>query len=568
LVEGAGIDITVDDGANTITIASTITQYTDEQARDAVGTALVEGAGIDITVDDGADTITIASTITQYTDEQAQDAAAALIQNGTGISWAYNDGLNTLTPTITLAPFSTTDLAEGANLYFTDERVDDRVAVLMNDSASITWTYLDGLNQLFAARAALTGDVTAAANSNATTIADGAVSNAKLADMAAWTYKIRNAGSSGDPSDAALADFTTDTPVSGDFVVGFLDTGEIRKFDVAAFFGGGYTDEQARDAIGTALVEGAGIDITVNDPADTITIASTITQYTDEMAQDAVGAMIDSSLTYVDGTPLLQTTKASTTEVLTGTDAVKAVTADALAALWEEGSAIASAATISVGEGGVFHVTGTTTISDIDFGTDRAGRCVWLIFDSSLTLTHNATTLILPGGADIITLAGSIGLFMSEDGSDNVRCLAFMHSGTPQFGAASQAQMEAGTSVGTTVTPLRQQFHPSAAKFWVKATGNSTTIEVSYNMTSWADTAVGIADGTIATDFSSVDWAGHVNLLGAASNWNTTNTSGCGFTSQAAGTFTVAASQMTEGGTAAANPLDPTAWFVTGLGDQ
>jgi hypothetical protein len=31
-----------------------------------------------------------------------------------------------------------------------------------------------------------------------------------------------------------------------------------------------------------------------------------VTQYTDEAAQDAVGAMVDSSLTYVDGTPLLQ----------------------------------------------------------------------------------------------------------------------------------------------------------------------------------------------------------------------------------------------------------------------
>jgi hypothetical protein len=31
-----------------------------------------------------------------------------------------------------------------------------------------------------------------------------------------------------------------------------------------------------------------------------------VTQYTDEMAQDAVGGMVDSSLTYVDATPLLQ----------------------------------------------------------------------------------------------------------------------------------------------------------------------------------------------------------------------------------------------------------------------
>jgi hypothetical protein len=31
-----------------------------------------------------------------------------------------------------------------------------------------------------------------------------------------------------------------------------------------------------------------------------------VTQYTDELAQDAIGAMVDTSLTYVDGTPLLQ----------------------------------------------------------------------------------------------------------------------------------------------------------------------------------------------------------------------------------------------------------------------
>jgi hypothetical protein len=37
------------------------------------------------------------------------------------------------------------------------------------------------------------------------------------------------------------------------------------------------------------------------------TLTSTITQYTDEMAQDAVGAMIGSSLQYVDATPLLDT---------------------------------------------------------------------------------------------------------------------------------------------------------------------------------------------------------------------------------------------------------------------
>lgn len=43
----------------------------------------------------------------------------------------------------------------------------------------------------------------------------------------------------------------------------------------AAVGGGGYTDEQARDAIGAALVAGTDITITVNDGANTITIDST-----------------------------------------------------------------------------------------------------------------------------------------------------------------------------------------------------------------------------------------------------------------------------------------------------
>ena len=45
----------------------------------------------------------------------------------------------------------------------------------------------------------------------------------------------------------------------------------------AAAGGASYTDEQARDAIGAALVAGSGISVTVNDPGDTITIATAAT---------------------------------------------------------------------------------------------------------------------------------------------------------------------------------------------------------------------------------------------------------------------------------------------------
>lgn len=115
---------------------------------------------------------------------------------------------------------------------------------------------------------------------------------------------------------------------------------------------------------------------------------------------------------------------ATTTETLTGTDTARAVTPDALAALWEQGADVASAGTISLGEGGYFNITGTTTITDIDFATDKAGRKAWVKFAGALTLTHNATTLILPGGANITTAAGDTACFVSE-GTDVVRCVSY-----------------------------------------------------------------------------------------------------------------------------------------------
>lgn len=122
---------------------------------------------------------------------------------------------------------------------------------------------------------------------------------------------------------------------------------------------------------------------------------------------------------------------ATTTEVLTGTDTSKPVTADALAALWEKGADVASSGTISLGEGSLFHITGTTTITDVDFATAKNGRRATLIFDGALTLTHHATTLLLPGGANITTAAGDRCVVVQDSG-DNI----YVESYTKASGAA------------------------------------------------------------------------------------------------------------------------------------
>lgn len=144
-----------------------------------------------------------------------------------------------------------------------------------------------------------------------------------------------------------------------------------------------------------------------------------------------------------DGTPITGASfsAASTTNVLTGTNATRAVTPDALAALWEKGSNIASAGTISIGEGGYHHVTGTTTITDIDWATAKDGRWAWVVFDGALTLTHNATTLVLPTGANITTAAGDRALFI-QDASDNVYCMVYQRAdGTALAGGGNLTQV-------------------------------------------------------------------------------------------------------------------------------
>jgi hypothetical protein len=126
---------------------------------------------------------------------------------------------------------------------------------------------------------------------------------------------------------------------------------------------------------------------------------------------------------------------ASTSDVLTGTDTTKAVTPDALAALWQRGTDIASASPLSLpaGGGGVFTVTGTSTVNGIT--TAHGGRRVALRFSGSLQLTHSAS-FILPGGVNITTAAGDQAEFINDAAQDasgsNWRCVSYLRAnGTP-----------------------------------------------------------------------------------------------------------------------------------------
>lgn len=101
------------------------------------------------------------------------------------------------------------------------------------------------------------------------------------------------------------------------------------------------------------------------------------------------------------------------------------------------GSDIASATTPDIGAaiGDFVNITGTTTITG--FAPATAGFRRLLKFEGVLQLTHHATSMILPTGANITTEANDIAEFVSL-GSGNWRCIRYQRAdGTPLAGGGA-----------------------------------------------------------------------------------------------------------------------------------
>lgn len=101
-------------------------------------------------------------------------------------------------------------------------------------------------------------------------------------------------------------------------------------------------------------------------------------------------------------------------------------------------TSVASATTVNIGLAQSNHVTitGTTTITG--FGTSASGVMRVVIFAGALVLTHNAASLILPGGANITTAAGDTAVFVSLGGG-NWRCIGYQRAdGTAVSGVTRQ----------------------------------------------------------------------------------------------------------------------------------
>jgi len=119
------------------------------------------------------------------------------------------------------------------------------------------------------------------------------------------------------------------------------------------------------------------------------------------------------------------------------------------------GTDVASATTTTIGgagTGGTRTVTGTTTITS--FGVSVTGTKRTIIFSGALTLTHNATSLILPGAANVVTVAGTVGMFVCTNGALGYwRCISIQHPSTPFAELTGRAPIASPSFTGTPSLP-------------------------------------------------------------------------------------------------------------------
>lgn len=228
---------------------------------------------------------------------------------------------------------------------------------------------------------------------------------------------------------------------------------------------------------------------------------------------------------------------ASVTEQLAGTSAAKSSTPDSVAGIWQRGPSITpSADTVSLpaSGGGVFNIQAGNFSA---ISSAQGGRVLIFEFAGASTITHNSSSMDLPGGANITTAAGDRAAFVNLAAADasgsNWRMLWMERDdGSWPFAVATQAQQETGTNLTFPVTPGRQHFHDSALKAWIAFNGAGTpTATDVYNFATGSsgitDNGVGDYTCTFTTALSTAAGYAAVGMSNSAAAGNVSSAQMC-----------------------------------------
>lgn len=282
------------------------------------------------------------------------------------------------------------------------------------------------------------GDITVTGGGLTWTIPAGTVTLAKMANMSTGTLIYRKTAGTGVPEAQTLATLKTDLGLTGTnsgdqtSIVGI--TGTKAEFDTAC-------------SDGNFLYVGD------------------VTSFTDELAQDAVGTMVDTSLVYVDATPLL--TRAALTGDVTASQGSNATTIASNAVTLAKMATMATASilgrnTAGIGIPEVLSAATTKTLLSLN-NVENTALSTWAGSTNITTLgtiatgTWNGTAIpVNKGGTNVtaIPTTASASAFAAWDASVNLPANNFL------AGYATTA-----TAAGTTtlsITDKQQQIFTGA----------------------------------------------------------------------------------------------------------
>jgi len=151
-----------------------------------------------------------------------------------------------------------------------------------------------------------------------------------------------------------------------------------------------------------------------------------------------------------------------------GTGGITAPTAGQIGALlradaassysWFGGSVTVSSAStvdLTVSAAPVVLITGTTTITSLGSPT-TSGDLRYVVFTGAgLTLTHNASTLILPTGANIQTAANDVAVFVSHSGG--WRCVSYSKYNGKTVSSITASDISDSTTFGRSILTAADQ---------------------------------------------------------------------------------------------------------------